>query len=222
MFKRFTANKLRVIYFGVLTLCLVVGISLVINPGRTTESVVVGDKNQVASQEMAIAETDQSVLAAETIDTAQPAQMAPITNQDTLQKSTTSDKTTIVQNPQSATSPSAAPPDPGLPDPVAAQPAQNLTVYLSVNDNYMGSVDVEAGSDHCAVLSQALKDGIIKSLDMRYYAQFKTQGVYAIDGQGSSDAIWWTFKVNGKSPPAGCSYVQVKDGDQVKWEYVRS
>ena len=97
-----------------------------------------------------------------------------------------------------------------------------VMVELSVNGNPLGKVSLAASGNQCDVLVAALANGVIDSLDMRYYPQFKTQGVYVINGQGSTDAIWWTFTVNGKSPPYGCSNVPVADGDKVNWKYIRS
>ena len=221
MFKRFSADKLQFIYLSALTLCLVVGLFLVGNSGRTTESVVLDGNNQVALQEAAIVEADQSVLAAETTNTPQPAQKAPAAGQTTPKKqTTTADKAASApQSPESA-APSVTPSGPSMAEATAAEPVQKFTAYLSINSNYKGAVGVEAGSNQCDVLAQALKDGVIQSLDMRYNKDFKTQGIYIIDGQGDSKIINWVYTVNDNQVPFGCSKAYVQNNDKVNWQYV--
>jgi hypothetical protein len=104
--------------------------------------------------------------------------------------------------------------------PKNTQPA-TASVALSVNGAAKGSVSLVSGSNHCNVLTAALSAGLISSLDMRYSSQYNTQAVYKINGQGDANNIWWTFRVNGASPPYGCSRLLVKNGDQVNWQYVR-
>lgn len=94
-----------------------------------------------------------------------------------------------------------------------------ITVSLTINDTFKGNVSLTEGSSQCDVLQQALADGLIGSLDMRYSSRYKTFGVYIIDGIGGNNAVWWTYKVNDKSPPVGCSSVKAHDGDSVLWEY---
>ena len=102
----------------------------------------------------------------------------------------------------------------------ARQPAM-LTVKLRINGSYKGSLNLSSGSNQCQVLSKALASGIIASLDMRYYAQYGSQAVYMIDGVGDSNSVWWTYTVNGRSPPLGCSQVQVGNNDDVNWQYIK-
>lgn len=99
--------------------------------------------------------------------------------------------------------------------------ASTVSTQLSVNGAAKGLVTIAANSNHCEVLSQALRNGQINSLDLRYSTQYGTYAVYMIDGVGDSNAVWWTYKVNGSSPPYGCSQMKVKNGDSVHWEYVK-
>ncbi len=99
------------------------------------------------------------------------------------------------------------------------QTPQATTVSLSVNGSSKGSITLNNGSNHCNVLSSARAQGKISSLDMRYVAEFGSQGIYVIDGIGDSSAIWWTYTVNGRSPPSGCSHVTARNGDSVNWTY---
>lgn len=123
--------------------------------------------------------------------------------------------------PSSATTPPTQPtPTTASPAPVAQAPTYR-TANLSINGQQKGSVTVETGANHCDVLNKALQTGLIGSLDMRYYAQFQSYGVYVIDGIGNSDTIWWTYKVNGQSLPYGCSRATVADGDNVDWKYLK-
>lgn len=101
-----------------------------------------------------------------------------------------------------------------------AAPA-NITVSLNIDDTLQGQVTVPANSNQCDVLTHALADGTINNLDMRYSPQYKTNAVYVINNVGDPGAVWWTYKVNGKSPPLGCSNTKVQRGDQIKWEYVK-
>jgi hypothetical protein len=101
------------------------------------------------------------------------------------------------------------------------QKPSTVSATLSINGASKGMVTLAANSNHCDVLNQALKNGQISSLDLRYSSQYGTYAVYMIDGVGDSNAVWWTYKVNGSSPPYGCSQMPVKDGDSVHWQYVK-
>jgi hypothetical protein len=102
-----------------------------------------------------------------------------------------------------------------------APPPNSVAVSLSVNDIYQGTVNVSSAGTQCDVLQNAFDDGVLDSLDMRYNAQYKTYAVYVINGQGDSGSVWWTYTVNGKSPPYGCTGTKVKGGDGVNWKYVK-
>ncbi|MGH7192730.1 MAG: DUF4430 domain-containing protein [Candidatus Saccharimonadales bacterium] len=97
-----------------------------------------------------------------------------------------------------------------------------ISVRLTINGHGGGTVKLTSGSDQCDVLSQALAEGVISSLDMRYDSSLHTEGVYVIDGIGSPDTVWWTYTVNAQAPPYGCSYVTAHNGDSVNWQYVKS
>ena len=95
-----------------------------------------------------------------------------------------------------------------------------LKVALSINGESVGQVDMKSDQNHCDVLREALSQKKIKSLDMRYNKDFKTNVVYLINGVGKKDSVWWGFKINGKSPDQGCSYLKVKNGDSSDWSYL--
>lgn len=99
-------------------------------------------------------------------------------------------------------------------------PQQNNQVNLSINGSSVGSVTIASGANQCDVLSQALSQGKIQSLNMRYDNSLGTYGVYQINGTGKENAIWWTYKVNGQSPGQGCSYIKANNGDNVEWNYI--
>jgi hypothetical protein len=103
----------------------------------------------------------------------------------------------------------------------APAPTTPIEVSLTINDTYAGKVALPDGKNQCDVLQEALADNIINSLDMRYSSQYKTYAVYVINGVGDSGSVWWTYKVNGISPPLGCANVKAHDGDSVTWEYVK-
>jgi hypothetical protein len=96
----------------------------------------------------------------------------------------------------------------------------SLSVSLSVAGSSADSFEIPPGSNQCDLLTQALSQGKIQSLNMRYNNDMGTNAVYQINGIGKENAVWWTFKVNGHSPNQGCSYIKVNNGDSVLWEYV--
>lgn len=96
-----------------------------------------------------------------------------------------------------------------------------VEVSLGVNGSYKGKVTLSSSSNQCDVLSEARRTGLISSLDMRYNSQYKTYAVYVINDIGDSNSVWWTYQVNGKSPPYGCGYTAVHGGDSVNWQYVK-
>lgn len=100
--------------------------------------------------------------------------------------------------------------------------ATAATLTLSINHQSKGSLAVAAGSNQCDVLKQALAAGMISNLDMRYDTQYKTYGVYVINGIGDPGTVWWTYTVNGVAPPYGCGYVTAHSGDSVNWQYIKS
>jgi hypothetical protein len=114
--------------------------------------------------------------------------------------------------------------------PTASQPTTNtapvqpvtISLTLSINGQAKGLVKLATGSDQCDVLTQALADGLISSLDMVYDSPYNTEAVYVIDGIGDPGSVWWTYTVNGSSPPYGCAHVTVHNGDSVNWQYVKN
>lgn len=108
------------------------------------------------------------------------------------------------------------------PTQTAQSQQQTLSVSLSINGSSIGQISVASGANQCDVLQNALSQGKIQSLNMRYDNSLGTYGVYQINGQGKDNAIWWTYKVNGQSPTSGCSYIKANNGDSIDWSYVGS
>lgn len=111
-------------------------------------------------------------------------------------------------------------PMPVQPTPTGSIDSTKLTVSLSIAGSSVGSFEIPQGSNQCDVLTQALSQGKIQSLNMRYNSDMGTNAVYQINGVGKENSVWWTFKVNGQSPSQGCSYIKTNSGDSVLWEYI--
>ncbi|HEY5152998.1 MAG TPA: DUF4430 domain-containing protein [Candidatus Saccharimonadales bacterium] len=109
----------------------------------------------------------------------------------------------------------------GQPANTAPQPA-TVSLALSINGQSKGVLQLPGGSNQCNVLSQALADNLISSLDMRYSSQYGTEAVYVINGIGDPGTVWWTYTVNGSPPPYGCAYITAHNGDSVNWQYVKN
>ncbi len=103
-----------------------------------------------------------------------------------------------------------------------ANQTTTISVVLSINGVMKGTVNISSPSNQCDVLAQALTKGLLSNLDMRYSAQYKTQAVYVIDGIGDPGSVWWTYKVNGSTPPYGCGAMPAHNGDSVNWQYVKT
>lgn len=99
------------------------------------------------------------------------------------------------------------------------QAIKTFQVSLKINGSAVGAVDVQEGNNQCDVLSKAKDQGRISQLFMKYESTLGTYGVYQINGQGSENVVWWTYKVNGTAPTQGCSYIKANSGDNVEWEY---
>jgi len=108
------------------------------------------------------------------------------------------------------------------PNPTPLPTTQIIQANLSVNGSSGFTVSVAEGSNQCDVLSKALADGKISSLNMRYDSNFETFAVYQINGLGKENSVWWTYLVNGQSPNQGCSFMKVKNNDSVEWKYIGS
>ena len=104
---------------------------------------------------------------------------------------------------------------------ISKPPQQDIQVTLYINNVNKGQIQLDSGMSHCQVLSQALQQGAIQNLDMRYSEQYNTMAVYVINGLGEANEIWWAYRVNGKPPPFGCSKIIAQNGDQVVWSYVK-
>ncbi len=101
----------------------------------------------------------------------------------------------------------------------APAPQQVIHVNLNLIPGSNFSVTVNEGSNQCDVLSQALEQGKISSLNMRFDPNYNSKAVYQINGVGKENSVWWTYKVNGQSPSQGCSLTKANNGDNIEWEY---
>lgn len=106
--------------------------------------------------------------------------------------------------------------------PESSQSTKSNQVNVSLNGSSSFTVSVNDDANQCDVLSKALADGKISSLNMRYDSNFETYAVYQINGIGKENSVWWTYKVNGESPNQGCSFIKVKNEDRVEWKYIGS
>ncbi len=96
----------------------------------------------------------------------------------------------------------------------------NNKVNLSLKGGSNFEVNIPNGANQCDVLTMALEQGKILSLNMRYDNSIKSNAVYQINGIGKENSVWWVYKVNGESPSQGCSYTGADNGDNVLWEYI--
>lgn len=99
---------------------------------------------------------------------------------------------------------------------------QKNQINVSINGQTSFTVVVDEGSNQCDVLSKALEQGRISSLNMQYNSPLGSYAVYQINGIGKENSVWWTYKVNGVSPSQGCSYIKANNGDNVEWQYIGS
>ncbi len=106
------------------------------------------------------------------------------------------------------------------PAPTPTPVVQTDQVNVSINGSSNFSLSVADGSNHCDVLSKALSDGKMASLNMKYSSAYDTYAVYQINGIGKENQVWWTYSVNGSNPPLGCSHIKVKNNDSVSWTYI--
>lgn len=97
---------------------------------------------------------------------------------------------------------------------------KKLKVSVSVDGSPSFEVSANEGSNQCDVLSQALVEGKISSLIMRYNDALGSNGIFVINGIGLADQVWWVYEIDGKSVPYGCSKSVVKGGERVSWKYL--
>jgi len=95
---------------------------------------------------------------------------------------------------------------------------KSISVNLSISGSFAGVVSVKSGSNYCQVLNDALAQGIIWKLDMRYNSQFGTYGVYVINNIGDANTVRLVYQVNGQSPPVGCTHLKAQNNDSVNWK----
>ncbi|KKP51283.1 MAG: hypothetical protein UR42_C0018G0001 [Candidatus Roizmanbacteria bacterium GW2011_GWA2_33_33] len=130
----------------------------------------------------------------------------------------TTEPTQAIVNPTNT--PVPQPTNTPSPAEASAKEGQGLKVSLSIGGSSVGTIDLSNGVNQCDVLSQALSQGKIQSLNMRYNNDLGTNAVYQINSVGKENSVWWTFKVNGQSPSQGCSYIKVNNADNVEWDYL--
>ena len=104
------------------------------------------------------------------------------------------------------------------------QPAviSGFEVKLSINGNSSFPVSLQSRANQCDVLSKALEQGKISSLNMKYDETYKTYGVYQINGIGKENSVWWVYMINSQSASQGCSYIKANNGDNIEWKYIGS
>ena len=205
---RIQSGHWRFGYVSAIITCLAAGVILVAVSGHNSTA------NRVASpQSQAVGTVAQQTPAALPFDSSSQS-TGPQTNGSVSSS----------QNPPAGSSGQS--PATSAPNSTAAQstPASNsqVTATLMVNSTVQGVVKLAAGSNQCDVLSQALADGVISQLTMKYDSRYKSHGVYQINGQGDANSVWWVYEVNNQKVPRGCDGVTVHDGDTANWKYIRS
>lgn len=110
---------------------------------------------------------------------------------------------------QGATAESPPKPDPNT-----------FTVSLKINNQPAASVTVPLGSNQCDVLTRALEQGVIQSLNMRWDEDKQTYGVYQINGVGDPNKVTWVYEVNRTSPFKGCSHITANANDTIHWKHL--
>lgn len=106
------------------------------------------------------------------------------------------------------------------PTPIPTNTTPTFQVNFSITGSPNLTVDIPEGSNQCDVLSKALEQGKIQSLNMRYDKNLETYAVYQINGLGKENTVWWVYTVNGQSPSQGCSYIKANSGDNIEWKYI--
>jgi len=150
--------------------------------------------------------------------------MGSLANNQISQTAKQSPQPTLAANKTTPTGSNSTSTVSSSPTPTVA-PAANIAenkVTLSINGGSAFDVKISESATQCDVLSQALRDGKITSLNMRYENNLGSNAVYQINGIGKDNSVWWTFKVNGQSPSQGCSYIKANNGDTVEWKYIGS
>ncbi len=121
---------------------------------------------------------------------------------------------TNTPSPSASVAPSPSPSPSLSPTPLVSQ----INVQIKTPDtNSAFSLQIEDGINACDLMTKAKNEGKISSLtlDDSYLATFHTLLVKEINGLKDN----WTFTVNGESP-MGCSLVNLKDKDQIIWEFI--
>ncbi len=108
------------------------------------------------------------------------------------------------------------------PTPSPSPAPQQNQVNLVINGGAGLSVNINSGDNQCNVLTRALEQGKIQSLNMRFNDSLGSDAVYQINGIGKENSVWWTYKVNGQSPSQGCSYIKANNNDSIEWQYIGS
>lgn len=121
---------------------------------------------------------------------------------------------------QSQTSQIESTPSPPTNVPTSTPQVQKFSVSVSIDGGGSFSLEIDNGKNQCDVLSRALSEGKISSLNMQYNSAFGSNAVYQINGLGQEGQVWWTYSVNDKKPPLGCSHVTVNGNDNVRWTYI--
>lgn len=204
----FTKQWRHIAILSGLFACLLTGSYLAFPGGNTTQHPEI--KLQAASPR-----TIKPKVEGATNNT--PAATTPTTGNTQTPSSTSSGISTTksLSTSSSSTSPSTSSPT----QPATQSQPSSVMVTLDVDSKLAGDVKVAASANQCDVLTDALVQEIISSLDMRYFSNLASYGVFVINGQGNSDEVWWTYSVNGKSPPVGCSEMGVSDGETINWQY---
>lgn len=202
---RIQSGRFKTGFLVVIGLCLVIGLIL-IGPN--------GQNNLPSSQ--SVPATPQSTGPVANNQTKSLVGVNPTSNNQSVApasgQSQSTIKTSQPASPQPATSSS----------PSTTTTNSQVTATLMVNGVVQGKVSVATGTTQCGLIVQALVDGVINQLTIKYNSSYKSRGVYQINNQGDANNMLWVYAVNGAEPPVGCDSVTVHDNDSVNWQYLRS
>lgn len=206
---RIKSGRWRFGYVSAIITCLAAGVILVAASGDSS----------TASQ--------AKPIKTQTTDIAQQAPSSLPVSGSQSQTNSVANNSPVNSNKNQSNSSSNSPAGTNVPSNTAGNPApvindQEVTATLMVNNTVQGTVKLTVGSNQCDVLSQALADGIISQLTMKYDSRYKSHAVYQINGQGDANSVWWVYEVNDQKVSRGCDGVTVHDGDKANWKYIRS
>lgn len=202
---RIQSGRFKIGFLVVIGLCLVIGLILIGPNGQ----------NDLPSSQSAPA-TTQPTSPVTNNQTKSLAAVNPTSNNQSVASASGPSQSTAKTSQPASSQPATSS------SPAAATTNSQVTATLMVNGVTQGKVSVDTGTTQCGLIVQALVDGVINQLTIKYNSSYKSRGVYQINNQGDANNMLWVYAVNGSEPPVGCDSVTVHDNDSVNWQYLRS